>query len=440
MKKLRITAFLLALCMIFAGSVCAADISPSISVIRQHSTLTKCGISGSDISFTVSDFENTLGIKGLKYITITELPVIEQGVLKLGGIDIIENQTIPRSSIPFVKFVPKQSETAYAANFAFTSTASGWEDMDVKCVINVLPTINFSPIAGGCTFETVQGVAAIDTLAAYDPDSDTMVFEITSYPKNGTLTLVDATAGSFVYTPKDKYKGKDAFKYKVTDVYGNISKEATAEIQVDKNVAQLVYADMQGHWAHSAAIKLAGLGIACHEEIAGVYYFEPEKAMSRGNFAVMLLMAASYGDKLEPVSSTGFADDDLIPVSQKAYIALAKELGIVTPKLGEDGKAYLQPNAELTRAEAAVMISKLLNLESNASLATFSDSETIPAEAVKYIAALYEEGIMSGVDKTTMAPNEIFDRAQTAAVLVRVIEYLDEKDDSGGILSWFGLR
>ena len=193
---------------------------------------------------------------------------------------------------------------------------------------------------------------------------------------------------------------------------------------------------MPGHWAHAAAVKLAAKGIVSHEEIAGVYYFNPDKAVSKSDFTVMLLIAAGYEKNVKPVFSTAFSDDDQIVEAHKPYIALAKELGII--ELTSDNK--FNPNKELTRADAAIMVSKLLNLQSDASLEAFSDRDSIPADAVKHISALYKEGIMGGVDKTTMAANSLFNRAQSATVLERVIKYINENKKEEGILSWFGLR
>ncbi|MDD2269126.1 MAG: S-layer homology domain-containing protein [Eubacteriales bacterium] len=440
MKKIRIIAAVLALLTIFAVGVYASDLSPGMTVIRQRTVITKCGIAGDELTFKTSEFESVLGIKDLKYITITKLPDVEMGVLKLGGIDVIEGQSIPRGSIGFLKFVPKAVNNAYAATFSFTVDTKSWDGVALKCVMNLLPTVNFSPIADGGSFSTVQGVAAVANLAAYDPDGDVMSFELLTYPKNGSVKITDAGTGSFVYTPKSGYKGKDSFKYRVVDVYGNISKEAVAEIKVDTNEAKIVYADMQGHWAHSAAVKLAAKGIVSHEEIAGIYYFSPSKAMTKSDFTVLLLMAAGYGDDLKPVLNTGFSDDEQIEAAHKPYIAKAKELSIISGTEAEGGLINFEPDKELTRADAAVIISKLLNLESEASLAAFSDRDSIPAEAVKYVAALYKEGIMSGVDQHTMAPNSIFDRAQTVTVLERVIEYIDGNKKDEGILSWFGIK
>ena len=151
------------------------------------------------------------------------------------------------------------------------------------------------------------------------------------------------------------------------------------------------------------------------------YYFSPEKAVTRADFTVMLAMAAG----LEPDKSatvTPFSDDELIPAQQKPYILAAWRSGL-TPIGGE-----FKPAEELTRSETALMIAKLLELNSDDSLSVFADAPSVPKEAVGAFAALYENGIMQPLDSGLLAPNDTLTREQAAVMLLNVMEYVEEKD------------
>lgn len=418
MKK-KLIAFLLALSMlgIFAVAVPASgDISPSITYLRSQTKMVKTAVGVSEITFSSEDFDSTLGVGDLAYITVTALPDPEEGVLKLGGIDVSLEQVIPRGSMQYLRFVAAQDSSG--GSFSFRGSSDGWTATDVVCTVNFLDRINFAPVTAPIELETVSGVSATASLVGEDPEDDSVTFQIVEYPEHGTLSV---SGSKVVYTPAEGYTGRDSFSYTATDVYGNVSRTAETTIMVDRNKVGFVYADMNGNPAHAAAVKLAAQGIVSHENVAGVYYFSPEKAVTRADFTVMLAMAAG----LEPDKSatvTPFSDDELIPAQQKPYILAAWRSGL-TPIGGE-----FKPAEELTRSETALMIAKLLELNSDDSLSVFADAPSVPKEAVGAFAALYENGIMQPLDSGLLAPNDTLTREQAAVMLLNVMEYVEEKD------------
>lgn len=426
MKK--ILSFILCLAMIasFVSIVLASDeLSPSISILRKKTTLTKTVIGNNDVYFSLSDFEKALGVDDLTAITITSLPNIEEGVLKLGSIDVMENQTIPRGSIGYLKLVPK--ENVKKISFGF-SAGGDFSSSKSTCVVNILETINFAPIAQAKSeFYTIKGVSVMGTLSGSDPDGDNISFKIVNFPKKGNVILKDTNTGEIVYTPTSGFKGNDSFTYVISDEYGNTSKEIKATVKVDTNRAGIVYADMTDNAAHTDALLLAADGIITHENIAGVYYFNPTAEVKKSDFIVMLMMASEKVGNLTPVAVTSFADDDLIPSAHKSYIAKAYELGVFEGIEKEDG-IYCEPTKTISRAEAAVMISRLLSLESETSLSVFADADSIPEWAVRSVSALYEAGIMEELGENTIKPNDKLDRAQCASMLINVKDHIEKEE------------
>jgi len=429
MKKL--ISAVLCLTMIFAAvsiAMATDELSPSLGVLRKKTTLTKTVIGSSEVYFSLADFENALGVDDITSITVSSLPNVEDGVLKLGSIDVMENQTIPRGSIGYLRLIP--NENVKKVTFEF-SPSGNWNGSKALCVVNFLDTINFAPISDKETeLYTIKGVSVMGTLNGADPDGDKVTFEIVRFPKKGNVTLKNENTGEITYTPISSFKGNDSFTYVITDEYGNRSKELKASIKVDTNRAGIVYADMTDNSAHSDALILAADGIITHENIAGVYYFNPTAEVKKSDFIVMLMMASGKADDLATASVTSFADDDMIPLSHKSYIAKAYELGVFTGVEKEDG-IYCEPSKTITRAEAAVMISRLLSLESEASLSVFADADSVPEWAVSSVSALYEAGIMTSIGENTIKANDKLDRAQSATILMNVKDHLEKTVSKG---------
>ncbi len=252
---------------------------------------------------------------------------------------------------------------------------------------------NCAPVAENFEFETYRGVSFGGELAAVDPDGDAVSFEITTEPKKGTIELSDS--GSFVYTPAEGKRGRDYFGYRAVDAQGNRSQEATVIIKLVKNKS-VSYADMDGEASYCSAVRLAECGAFIGRQIGGEYYFEPQETLTRGEFVSMCLCVTG-ADVLSGVVSTGFADDGSIPDWQRAYVASAVRDGVVKGRAGAAG-AVFDAGADISRAEAGVMLNRLLRL-TNAGYGS-DTAETWTAQAAANLDAC---GIMDGASLDSAA-------------------------------------
>ena len=126
--------------------------------------------------------------------------------------------------------------------------------------------------------------------------------------------------------PYENKTGKDSFTYVAVDAVGNSSDPATVKIKIEKPNTKVTYADMDGDPAHKAAIRLAEEGIFVGECMGGAYFFQPDAAVTRGEFVAMAMNAAGM-EALEDVERTGFADDVSIPTWAKPYVSSALKAG-----------------------------------------------------------------------------------------------------------------
>lgn len=210
-----------------------------------------------------------------------------------------------------------------------------------------------APIAENMELQTYRSVSMEGQLRAADPEGDELTFQITTPPVKGELLL--AEDGSFVYTPRQGKRGKDYFGYTATDANGNVSQEATVIITLVKQKTTISYSDMAGTGGYYDALRLAEAGVFTGEQIGGDHLFSPTAQVTRGEFLAMC-MALRGEPILSGVSSTGFADDDTIPVWQKSYVATALMNGSISSTRSFDA---LSP---ITCAQAAVMVSDVFGL------------------------------------------------------------------------------
>ena len=210
-----------------------------------------------------------------------------------------------------------------------------------------------SPVAENLELKTYRGVSVGGRLSAYDPDGDAVAYEITTQPVKGSIVLEED--GSFVYTPKEKKRGRDYFGYKAKDAEGNLSQEATVLIRIEKQRKPVSYEDMEGRAGAYAAAELCESGLFVGDQIGGSYCFHPDRAVTKGEFLRLCMLAADQ-PLLEGVMRSGCSDDESLSPQMRQVVATAALTGI-----GRKGGAFL-PDAPITKGEAAAMLNAALGL------------------------------------------------------------------------------
>ncbi|HHY21785.1 MAG TPA: S-layer homology domain-containing protein [Bacilli bacterium] len=114
-----------------------------------------------------------------------------------------------------------------------------------------------------------------------------------------------------------------------------------------------------------------------------------------------------------------FTDQDNIGDWAQQVVAQMVRLGVVN---GYDDGTF-RPNAQMSRAEMAVMIARVLKLSLNENeKSSFADDTSIPAWAKSAVEAIYKNGIANGRGNNYYAPNETATRAEVAVLLLRMLE------------------
>lgn len=226
--------------------------------------------------------------------------------------------------------------------------------------------------------------------------------------KSSAMTQEKALENIFAKVPYEiKYIfDYSAKKYVAAYVFGSydISLNAVTGELLNKNTASdeidfsNYYIDIDESYAKTAIEKIADYGIYFEDKA-----FKPNENIKQKDFLAMLCRAFSY-------DSRAINDDTY----DNAY-DWAKRRGIIT-------KAEENRDKQITRLDAAKYIVRAMGLEEAAKLdiykAQFNDVKT----DVGYSAILSGMGIMSGNGKGSFNPDGTLKRADSAVVIMKVIE------------------
>ncbi|MBQ9131257.1 MAG: S-layer homology domain-containing protein [Clostridia bacterium] len=408
--------------MVYAGASGQPPVvSYGLQVLSAKTDMAMSAPVGNDIVFSEDAFARALNLSKVTSITIRSLPAVTEGELLLGSTRIAQGQTVSAANLPYMSFEPASADVA-VASFTFVANEGS---IPMVCRMYQLSSPNYTPtvsMASGLSLNvsTYKDLRAYGTLSAYDPDGDTPVFEIVSYPKNGSVRLEDATLGTYVYTPEKGFVGSDAFSYVARDRYGNYSASATVKLKVAPSGTSVTYADMQDSTAYNAALALTESGIMSGKQVGNTYYFYPNEGVRRVEFLVMAMHAAGITE-VPKAQQTVFADDADIPENMKGYVAAAYTLGYVNGT-NVEGELCFLPNEEITRAQAAVILGNIVGISDVAVTPTFADASEIPVWAKDAIYSLNAVGIMTAMDGN-ISPTAKLTREQTALLLAAVMAY-----------------
>lgn len=289
-----------------------------------------------------------------------------------------------------------------------------------------------APIAIDINLKTYRNLPIHGMFQAVDPEGDQISFKITSEPRRGSLTAGDSNS-QFVYTPQSGKTGSDEFTYIAVDSNGNESSTATVSIRIDKQSSKVSYSDTSMDTAAYAAIRLAEEGIFTGCSIGGSYCFMPDSTVTRGEFIAMTMTLVG-ADKQNGTSITGFSDDEDIADWLRPHVNAALKAGIIHG-IGADGGALcLEPWRELTRAEAAVILSSALSISDIIIENAFSDD--VPSWAYQAAVNVSTCGIMPTNEAGVLGYSQSVTRSEAAVMLLAALELMESRGSSQGLFSW----
>ena len=308
----------------------------------------------SEYRFSAADFSSSDGLEG---IYISSVPPAYQAELCIGSRVICRGDILPAAALDNMKLRPVCLGNA-DCELVYCPIENGTLTDAVTVSLRILSGTNTAPVCEDGTLETYKNIANSGVLAAVDQEDQQLTYQLVKEPKRGTVELHED--GSFTYTPDKNKVGKDSFVYTATDPAGNVSNEACIKIRILKPADKATYQDMSGDRDAFAAMWLKDKGLYTGRIIAGNLCFEPDASVSRSEFLIACMKLAGLEQSDEAIS-TGFADELDTPRWQQPYLAAAYQSGMISGTPTEEGLVF-RPEEDLSRAEAAVMLQKLLRL------------------------------------------------------------------------------
>ena len=327
------------------------------------SDLSKNGLIGGVITFEPEDFAVTGDEKAaLKAVVVESLPDAGAVTLLLGGTLLEEGSRVEKSALSGLRFQSQGNPTVMKTSFTLRPVfISGEEGEAFTVELTLLTKENHPPVARNMDLSTYKNVSVTGYFDAVDAEGDVLTFRMMSNPARGAVELAEDGSGRFVYRPYENKTGKDSFTYVALDQAGNLSDKATVTVRIEKTNVAVTYAELDGHPAHTSAVRLAQAGIYVGPCVGGQYTFDPEAAVTRAEFLTMAMAVAGL-EPMEAVTVTGFMDDASIPVWSKGSISAALKAGAVRGCVDERGASVFCAEDVITYAQAAVMLDSLLDV------------------------------------------------------------------------------
>lgn len=180
-----------------------------------------------------------------------------------------------------------------------------------------------------------------------------------------------------------------------------------------------VFSDIQNSWAREDIEFLAGRGLVTGKSSC---CYEPDSKITRAEFSVLLVRALGLPEKV-------LAEGQFTADWYAGSIAAAAAQNIICG----DEEQFFKPDHNITREEMAVMmvragriagkVTELSAAEQEEMLVQFQDKDKISSWAWQAAAMAVKAGIIRGTADGKFAPQAELDRAQTAAVIKRFLNY-----------------
>ncbi len=396
------------------AQVTPGSVSMGLDVIAEQKDMAIAGVKGNILNFSAERFACAMNLSRIDSVTVISLPDSLCGSLYLGSETVSEGQKLNERDLSLLTYEESENGIGRANSFDFCVNDSSYA---VTCNIYMIDEVNYSPTVSlaslaSLNLETYKNIQTAGVLSAYDPEGDSLTFEIVRYPANGQVILTDATVGRYVYTPNEGYTGEDSFRYVAFDKYGNCSAWEEVKLTVAAQSSSAVYRDLLDSELHVHAIAMTENGIMNGVQVGDHYYFEPEREVSRAEFLVTAMNAVGIKN-LPDVTKTVFADDAQINSEMKSYVALAYEKGYISGKT-VNGKLCFAPNETIKLSEAAVIISNMIGYAEAKYTPVFADA--VPSWSEKAIESLYTLGVLEMPDMVSGA-GESVTRGEMAKLL-----------------------
>jgi len=182
------------------------------------------------------------------------------------------------------------------------------------------------------------------------------------------------------------------------------------------------FTDMTGRWSEDIVYRLHSIGVIDGVFQHGQWVYEPTRSISREAF-IKLLVAASETQVVNVDIPAHYVDLDDVGTWAVPYLATAIRQQWLAG-VHENGEWRLNPKHSITRAEAAVLIHRLLGDQlpvSSDTAISYTDEHQIPSWAITAIRSLSDSGIIHGYPDGSFEPYQTLTREEAATLILNLL-------------------
>ncbi len=181
------------------------------------------------------------------------------------------------------------------------------------------------------------------------------------------------------------------------------------------------FADTEGHWAEELLGYMHSAKIISGDPTDGTLKFNPQKPMSRSEFAVMMTNFLGIDKEVYKDTALPYSDLDTIPAwALDSFKALYSE-GILKGRYVSETESCADPLSTITRAEAATIVARALPSGFFNRSIDILDQSDIPTWAKAGIDALISLGAINGYEDQTLRPLNTLTKAEAAKILYSIM-------------------
>ena len=163
-------------------------------------------------------------------------------------------------------------------------------------------------------------------------------------------------------------------------------------------------------WAYNAIATLEEKGIA--NRVSDTW-FGPGQNITRGDYAMFLVRTLGL--------TAGSGNENFMDVAPDAEYAKELAIGKTAGIINGVGDNKFNPEAQITRQDMMTMTSRALKLAGSADLGSFSDAGLIADYAQTHVSAMVAEGLIRGNADGTINPLGNTTRAEAAVIMQRLL-------------------
>ena len=192
-------------------------------------------------------------------------------------------------------------------------------------------------------------------------------------------------------------------------------------LTVSYGFTEPVFDDTENSWAKDYIENIYDMGLISGYEDNGKTLFDPNRDITRAEFAKLVALFNKYN--LSEGEVGYFNDAEEIPLWAAPYITAVAENSVMNGRAEGDGTLTFAPTAPITRTETMLVVSRLIESSVYDTL-SFDDASLVPIWAEEGVKKVVSSGIITGYDDNTLRPDNNITRAEVAVVFSRLFNYI----------------